>query len=270
LKLDSDKFYMMPLIMGPIGDRKEGMHSVYGKVHIVGFQYLTDADLIESLIPDCYTPAKEPLVGVMFSYYDEIDFMAGQGYNVATVQVAVRFDGEKDHVDGDYPLILLEDHGLPIMTGRELSGIPKVYGDVSQIETLDNGNMRCETSFLGYKLFGLEVGPLKEQNRVVRAAAGKMMSTRPMLGYKYIPSYEGPPDASYPTTLRFELKIDKLWMGKTGSIFFSKLEGELGTTANPMKFARDAIESLVVKEVKQTIQFHGSMVLRNDLSKRLT
>ncbi|MHA2143394.1 MAG: acetoacetate decarboxylase family protein [Candidatus Thorarchaeota archaeon] len=269
MKFDSDKFYMMPLIMGPIGDRKDGMKSVYGKVHSVGFQYLTDPDSIKPLLPDCYTPAQEPLVAVMFSYYDDIDFMAGGGYNVATVQVAVRFDGEEDHVDGDYPLILLEDHGLPIVTGREMSGIPKMFGDIPPIETLADGNMRCETSFLGNTIFGLEVGPLKEQNRVVRAAAARMMNKNPLLGYKYIPSYEGPPDASYPTTLRYELKIDKLWLGKTGSVFYGELEGELRTTANPLKSSIDALKSLVVKEMKQTLQFQGSMVLRNDLSKRL-
>jgi len=269
MKLDPDKFYMMPLIMGPIGDRKEGMQSFYGKVHILGFQYVTEADSITPLLPDCYTVAQEPLVGVMFSYYDGVSFMAGQGYNVAAVRVAARFDGAKDHVDGDYYLILFEDHGLPIVTGRELSGIPKMYGDIPPIETLSNGNMRCQTSFLGNTIFGLEISQLKEQNRAARAAAEKMMNARPMLGYKYIPSYEGPPDVSYPVTLRYEMKIDKLWLGNTGSVFFGELEGLMGTVANPVKNVIEALKSLAVKEVKQTIQLQGSMVLRNDLSQQL-
>ncbi|MFX1563814.1 MAG: acetoacetate decarboxylase family protein [Promethearchaeota archaeon] len=269
MKLDSDKFYMMPLIMGPVGDRKEGMRSFYGKVHSLGFQYLTDADSIIPLLPDCYTVAQEPLVGVMFSYYDGVSFMAGQGYNVASVRVAARFDGKKDHVDGDYYLILFEDHGLPIVTGRELSGMPKMYGDIPPIETLSKGKMRCQTSFLGNIIFGLEIGPLKEQSKNVCEVAEKKMNERPMLGYKYIPSYEGPPDVSYPVTLRYEMKIDKLLLGNTGSVFFGELEGLLKTVANPIKCGIDALKSLVVKEVKQTIQLQGSMVLRNDLSQRL-
>ncbi len=269
MELDPDKIYMMPLIMGPIGDRKEGMRPVYGKVHVVGLQYLTDADAMKLLLPDCYLPAEEPLVTLMFSYYDEVDFMGGRGYNVASVEVAVRFDGEKDHVEGNYGLILLEDHCLPIVTGREQSGIPKMYGDISPIETLPNGHIRCEASFFGNKVLGLELAPLKEQNRVVRAAARRLMNSRPLLGYKYIPSYDGPPDASYPTTLPFELKLDNLWLGKTGEFFIGEPAGELGTTANPVANILNALKSLSVKEVKQTSRIQGSMVLRNDLGKRL-
>jgi hypothetical protein len=69
-------------------------------------------------------------------------------------------------------------------------------------------------------LFGINVGSMKKQNILVRSAAGKRLSKQPLFGYKYVPSLDGPSDAAYPTLFMTDYKVDELWLGKAGNIFF--------------------------------------------------
>jgi len=266
MKIDPSKIYMMPLIMGPIADREKLPSNVYGEVRYLSLQYQTDSDAIQALLPDCYQPAEKPIVTVVFSYCDGVDFMAGGGYWIAAVLVAARFDGDKDHVEGDYVLVMWEDDTFPIITGRELQGIPKFYADISPVKTLPNGHLRCETSLWGHLLLGMDLEPLKKQNAIVRSVAAKRINERPLLGYKYIPSLDGSPDASYPTVLRSDTKLEELWLGKSGQIFFGNaVEADIGVG----KRIVDALKTLPVYQITQTARFRGSQILRNDLCRRL-
>jgi acetoacetate decarboxylase len=262
MKIDPSKRYMMPLIMGSTGDLKH--RSVYGKVEMLGLQYQTDSDAVQPLLPDCYVSAMEPIVTVWFAYYDDVDFMGGRGYRETSIQVAAQFDGEKDRVEGDYVLVMFLDDTIPIISGREIQGVPKLYGDISPAKTLSNNHLRCEISVWRNLIFGIDLDPLKKQNRLVRFATSKKLNNRPLLCYKYIPSYYGPPDASYPTTFISEIKIDQLWLGKTGQIFFgeSSEEGPITTLLN-------ALKSLPIHQITQTFQYSGSLILKNDLARKL-
>jgi len=266
MKIDPSKIYLMPLINGWIGDTGKLSNAGYAEAHSLVLQYQTDSDAIRALLPDCYQPAKEPIVTATFGYYDGADFMAGRGYSIASISVAARFDGQKDHVEGDYVLVMYENETLPIITGRELQGIPKVYADISPIETLPNGHLRCEASLWKQLLFGVDLEPLKEQNILVRSVASKRINARPMLGYKYSPSLEGPPDASYPTILPSETKVKELWLGESGEIFFGDAMESVIIVG---KQVIDALKTLPVRQVTQTARFRGPLVLRNDLCHRL-
>lgn len=266
MKIDPTKIYLMPLIMGSIADKGKLPSNVYGEVQYLSLQYQTDPDAIQALLPDGYQPVEKPLVTVMFGYYESTDFMAGGGYRIASAMVAARFDGEKDHVEGDYVLVMYEDDAFPITTGRELQGIPKVYADISPVKTLHNGHLRCETSLWGHLLFSMDLGPLKQQNVLIRSVATKRINERPLLGYKYIPSLDGPPDVAYPTILRSDTKLEQLWLGKSGQIFF----GDAGEESIGVgKRVVDALKTLPVRQVIQAVRFRGSQVLRNDLCGRL-
>jgi hypothetical protein len=94
MKLDSTGYYRMPLIMGPLWRGKIPQFS-YPQTEVIALQYLTETDAIASLLPDCFKPGKEPIVTVLFGYYNGLYFMAGGGYSVAAVQVSARFDGNK-------------------------------------------------------------------------------------------------------------------------------------------------------------------------------
>jgi acetoacetate decarboxylase len=266
MNIDPSGYYRMPLILGPLFDRDNIPRIDYPEVEILALQYQTDFDAIQKLLPDCYRPGKEPNVTILFSSNNGIEWMAGGGYRLAIVQVAARFDGEHDHVEGDYIPIIFENDTWPILGGREDLGVPKLYSDISPVKTLPNGHLRCEASLWGHLLFGIDLAPLAKQNAIVRLAASKRINERFTLAYKYIPSLDGPPDADYPTISKNDTKIEVLWLGKSGEIYFGNAGVEDIARLVPLV---DAVKALPVRKLTQTLRLRGSMVLRYDISRRL-
>jgi len=83
----------------------------------------------------------------------------------------------------------------------------------------------------------------------------------------YIPALDGPPDADYPTVTRDDVKINNLWMGKEGRIYFgSPTESDIGLVMNVI----EALKALEVVKIERALHFKGSAVLRFDQSHRLT
>lgn len=228
-------------------------------------QYQTTSEAISALLPDCYQPAEKPTVTVAFIYNDGVEFMAGRGYRIATVMVAARYDGEHDSTEGNYVLVMFEDDTLPIVLGREGLGVPKLYSDISPIRTLPNGHLRCEASLWGNLLFGINVGPLVKQDDSVCSAANERPRL-PMLGYKYIPSLDGPPDAAYPISTPSDVKLEQMWLGESGRVFFGDPDY---VDLSFLKRIIDALKTLPVREVTGVSRSRGSSVLRTDLSRRL-
>ena len=265
MEIDPNGYYRMPLIMGPLW-KGENPRLIYSQTEAVAIQYLTDPAAIASLLPVCYKPGKEPQVTVLFAYNNGLDFMAGGGYRLAAVQVSARFDGDQDHVEGDYILVMFEDQTRPIIGGREDLGVPKLYADISSIKVFPDGRLRCEASLWGHLLFALELLLPKKQNSVVRLAANKIINSRPWLAYKYIPSLDGPPDADYPTISKNDTTINDLWFAKSGTLFFGNAETN---DVGHVKTLIDALKTLSVKKIKQALHLRGSAVLRYDLSRRL-
>ena len=145
--------------------------------------------------------------------------------------------------------------------GREFVGIPKLYADISPIRILSNRNLRCDISLWGHLLFGIDLEPLEKQNADVCNAASERATQRPRFGYKYIPSFDGPPDANYPTVFWTDVTIEQLWIGKSAELYFgNQSEKDIGG----IKPVVDALKSLPVRSITQTIHSRGSQVLRYD------
>lgn len=265
MKIDPSKYYNMPLIMGPLHDRKH-LKFNYPQVEVLAFQYLTEPEALADLLPESYHPGKEPLVTVIFAQNNGLSFMAGGGYRLAAFEVSARFDGKQDHVEGDYILVMFENQTRPIIGGREDLGVPKLFADISNIKVLPDGHLRCEASSWGHMLFGLDVPPLKRQSVIVRAVASRQINARPWLAYKYIPSLDGPPDADYPTITRNDTKLEKLWIGRKASLRFGTARYE---DIDALKTLLDALATLTILKPVQVVHFMGSAVLRYDLSRRL-
>jgi hypothetical protein len=119
----------------------------------------------------------------------------------------------------------------------------------------------------GHLLFGIDIAPpLKEQNVLIRKAASHQSNKTPAFGYKYIASLNGPPDADYPTIMWNDTDIDQLRLGKSGELYFGNpTEQDIGY----FKPIVDALKSLPVRSVTQTVHWRGSMVLRNDKNGRV-
>jgi acetoacetate decarboxylase len=136
MDIDTDQVQMMPLIVDPLFSQDARPQYKYSEIDVLAFQFRTDPDAIRAVLPDCYQVGAPPTVTVVFGDYDGVDFMAGGGYRTATFQVAARFDGTTDHVEGDHVLVMLEDKTMPIISGREVIGVPKMFADISPVKTL--------------------------------------------------------------------------------------------------------------------------------------
>lgn len=267
MQIDRTKINLMPLIRGPLWDQKDVPRHVYASVESLMLQYETEPDAIPPLLPEPFKPGKSPIVTVLFNDNNGVDFMAGGGYRFAVVSVAAQFDGEDGHLEGNYVLAMPENRTLPIITGREWLGMPKFFADISSIRIVGDGHLRCETSLWGHLLFGIDIAPpLKAQNTLIRKAASAQSAKTPAFGYKYIASLNGPPDADYPTIMWSDSIIERLQLGKGGEFYFGNpTEQDIGE----FKPIIDALKSLPVRSVKQTVHWRGSMVLRNDKNGRI-
>ena len=254
----------MPQIMGPLTDRKGG--AVYQDVHSITLQYETTSDAIGALLPPCYQPTAKPIVTVSFMYNSGVGFMPSGGYNIAAILVQAQYDGNHDHVQGDYPLVMFENDTIPIIMGRERLGVSKLYADISPAQMLPNGKIRCEASLWGHLLFGIEIGPLAQQDPSVAASSGQDTAQQLILGYKYIPSPEGPPDAAYPICTPNQHSLNQLLLGETGHLFFGNATfNDIGL----LKPLMVRLRTLSARNVVAVSQMRGSSALRVDLSKRL-
>ena len=267
MRIDRSKIYMMPLIGGPLGDVGKAAPQVYQSVESLMLQYETDPEAIPPLLPEPFKPGKSPIVTVLFTDNNGVDFLAGGGYRFGGISVAAQFEGAEGNLEGGYVLVMPENRTLPIIGGREWLGMPKFFTDISPIRRMADGHLRCEVSMWGHMLWGIDIAPpLKKQNVIVRRAAGVRSTKSPSFGYKYISSLDGPPDADYPTVMWTDNSIDYLEFGSSGEVYFGQVtEKEIGD----YKPVVDALKSLPVRKVTQAAYSQGSMVLRNDKNGRL-
>jgi hypothetical protein len=267
MQIDRTKINFMPLIRGPLWGQGNLPKHVYTSVESLMLQYETVSDAIPPLLPEPFKAGKSPIVSVLFNDNNGVDFMAGGGYRLAAISVAAQFDGENGHFEGSYVLVMLENQTLPIITGREWLGMPKFFADISSIRVMENGHLRCEASLWGHLLFGIDIAPpLKEQNVLIRKAASTLSTKTPAFGYKYFASLNGPPDADYPTIMWNDIDMEYLRLGKGGELYFgNQTEKDIGD----FKPVLDALKSLPVRKVEQTVHWRGSMVLRNDKNGRI-
>jgi acetoacetate decarboxylase len=253
---------MNPLIMGSL--------NLYGgipypKREIVTLRYNTNKKAIQNILPDCYT-STDPNVTVSFVYNDGVQDLAYRGYNIATFQVPALYEGEQNTVEGSYSIVMYEDNTTPIIGGREVIGIPKLYSEISPIRLMPDGRLRCEASIYGYLLFGIEVEAGEKQGESVVDAwnAGENVSN--LLGYKYVPSLEGPPDCAYPILTPSEICLKELWNGNEGRLYF----GDVGVyDVGQHSSVVAALKTLEVNKILGVSHSFSSTKLRVDKAYRL-
>ncbi|MFH2112761.1 MAG: acetoacetate decarboxylase family protein [Candidatus Bathyarchaeota archaeon] len=264
MKQDPKKVYIMPLLGGMMLDSDGGV--LYRERQIFALQFLTATSKIEKLLPDCYHPSEKPVVTASFVYNDGVDFLQGRGYRIATVSVSAIHEGKHGVTEGSFIVVMYEDNTMPIIGGRELLGVPKLYGDISDPRIMLDGKIRCEVSLYGNLLFGIEVEPKSKQPEQVIEAMNQNPRGAPMLGYKYIHAMDGEPDCSYPIATPSDTTYKEVWSGQRGRIFYgAPKEEDIGFN----KSILDAIKSLDVKQVLGVSRSYSSNLLRIDLARRL-
>jgi len=205
-RFERGKLYRMPTHFGPSlgprqgpdGRRFENKRSP--RVTTVSVSFLTNEEQLVPLLPEGFDLVDEPMVTVFASYLEDIEWLAGRGYNVLGVTFPVVFHGEQDHVTGDFLSVLWENLADPIITGREDLGFSKLYCEIPEPVELED-QIHCTAGWLGFKFLDLQVRHLKQQTPEEITDFISEQTRDGLLHYKYMPRTGdwGEADAAYAT-----------------------------------------------------------------------
>ena len=144
-QFEPESLYHMPFHFGP---RARKGSALYRDVTTIAISYLTDRERLAAYLPQPFEVGPEPLVTVSYAQNREIDWLAGGCYNLIGVNVSAVFKGEIDCLAGSYCLVMWENLTDPILTGREIQGIPKIYADIPD-HTVCDGIWRTGAGYRG-------------------------------------------------------------------------------------------------------------------------
>ena len=229
--IDPRKSYMMPAHFGPrpFSPKSSGW---YRDVTSMTAAFLTDRDKLATYLPAPYEVADEAVVTVTYACNKQVDWLAGHGYNLVAVSAAVVFRGERETLAGNYCLVMWENLADPILTGRELQGIPKIYADIEDYSIID-GRWHAGASHFGHKIMDILASDLREPTpqeveTYAQATAGR---DNPM-AWRFLPGIGGfGQSINEPTTFPSETILTETLVGQ-GRVDWQHLTWE----QNPTQF----------------------------------
>lgn len=265
--LDPTRSYMMPAHFGPkyTGRKATGW---YHDVTMMIVPYLTEPEKLADYLPAPFEVAEEPVVTVIYARNRDIDWLAGRGYNLISVNASVVFRGEDRDITGTYTLVMWENLTDPILAGRELQGIPKIFADIPDHE-IQGGEWRCHASHFGHRIMDMKIGDLRapspeEIDFFQKAQEGK---DNPM-AWRYMPAIGGfGTSISEPTLFPSETQYEDVMIGH-GELAWNQLSWE----QNPTQFhIVNALEELPVLEYLPALVAKGkaNLIVPGKFSKSL-
>lgn len=244
--------YQMP---AHFGNRLPGKATArYLDVTTIGVTYLTDPDKLIQYLPEPFEVGREPLVTVFYGWNRQVEWLAGGGYNLLGVNANVKFNGKVDQLEGGYCLVLWENATDPILTGRELQGIPKIYADIDD-HTVLRGVWQASASHRGHKIVDMTVQDLtpfsaEQIEQYKRGSAGANW-----MGWKYIPNTGRPGAAvSHATLFPTSASPQRAWIGK-GEVVWNRLTWEQNPTQAHIV---NALEGLPILEYRAAFVSEGA------------
>ncbi|WP_237444831.1 acetoacetate decarboxylase family protein [Sinobacterium norvegicum] len=244
----------MPAHFGPryIGEKSSGW---YHDVTMMMVSYRTDREKLAAYLPAPFEVAEEAIITVYYACNKQVDWLAGHGYNMLGVNASVVYQGEKEQLKGSYSLVIWENLTDPILAGRELQGIPKIFADIPDHSVLNN-DWQCNASHFGHKIIDLGITDLQPVSAADIAAQQEANadSDNPM-GLRYMPAIGGfgPPAINQAVTFPSKSEFSEAYIG-TGHIDWQQLTWE----QNPTQFhIVNALKDLPVLEMLPAIVTRG-------------
>jgi acetoacetate decarboxylase len=253
-KIDPDQSYMMPIHFGPrlMGEKVTGW---YHDVTMMIVSYLTDRKKLETYLPPPFEVAKEPIVTVTYACNKKIDWLAGHGYNLISVDTSVVFNGQEDKLAGNFILVLWENLTDPILTGREMRGLPKIYADIPDHRIMAD-EWRTNASHFGHKILDISVSNLKMSTSGDVESGQKVRNDKDnWMGWRFLPDVNGFGQTVNEATLYpSESVYEEIWIGE-GKIEWNRLTWE----QNPTQYhIVNALADLPIFEHRPAIMTKGS------------
>jgi acetoacetate decarboxylase len=252
-----ESFYMMPFHFGPRAGKGSAR---YGDITTIAVSYLTDRRMLSEYLPEPFEVGPEPWVSVSYSMNREVAWLAGGGYNLIGVNVSAVFKGQVDHLTGSYCLVIWENLTDPILTGREIEGMPKIYAEIPD-HTIFDGVWSACAGYRGHKIVDLSIKDLQPLPNDQVKEIEKISREGNWMGWKYIPKIGKPgAEVSHATLFPTNSTIDQIWTG-SGEVKWNRLTWE----ENPTQFhIVNALEKLPILEYRSAVVQKGSSNLRVD------
>jgi hypothetical protein len=249
-----DECYMMPAHFG--GYKFDPGVKATMAATTLSISYETDGEQLVNYISEGFE-LLAPEVQVSFSQLTEVDWLGGRSYNLIGVTAPVRFHGKSDQLVGVYPLVLWENKTEPILTGREQTGIPKIYADIEDLQIWKpyygttaswRGNAFLTMNFKATgPITGQELDRLKSQS-----------ASMDFLGWRYVPKV-GAPGAELSQFVLFpqSMEVETAQQG-TGSLSWM----EQTVAQNPVQYRIiNSLASLKIVKITQAVLMKGLLVL---------
>lgn len=253
---DPNERYMMP---GFFGGRPLGKSSArYNDVTNLIISYLTDPEKLSRYIPEPFEVGELPVVTVAYACNKQVEWLAGRSYNLIGVNASVKFNGQQDQLEGGLTLVMWENLTDPILTGREIQGIPKIYADIPDHQVI-NGDWHVNASHFSNRILEMSARDLRtptaaEIETLQAATEGKDN----WMGWKYIPTPEGSgASLSHATLFPSKADITEIWLAE-GEVSWEHLTWE----QNPTQFhIVNALADLPIEAYLFTVITKGSVDL---------
>jgi acetoacetate decarboxylase len=253
---DPDQRYLMP---GHFGPRPRGKgKGYYHDVTTMNISYFTDRQKLAAHLPEPFEVGEEPVLSVIYLMNREIDWLAGHSYNLIAVNASVVFNGEVDQLAGFYTLVMWENLTDPILTGREIQGIPKIYADIPD-HSMSGGIWRATAGHFSHKIVDLTIKDASiPKTEEVEKWQKEMKGKDNWMGWRYFPKVGGVGTSmSEPTLFPIENNVREAWVGQ-GEVVWQHLTWE----QNPTQFhIVNALAALPNLEYRQAVVTKGSMNL---------
>lgn len=265
---DPPKSYMMPTFFGPrySGEKSTGW---YRDVTAMTVAYETDRAKLQKLLPEGFTASDPAIITVTYACNKDIDWLAGRGYNLIGVHASVSFTGNHDQLTGQLALVMWEDLCDPIITGRELQGIPKLYATIPEHKIL-TGQWLAHAEHFDNPIVKISISDLTSVplDQVEASRAQTQENQNPM-GYRYIPGMLGYGEGfGHPTHFPSENHLTEVQLG-TPRVAWSTLTWE----QNPTQFhIVNALAELPIEDYVAGIVTRGStnLILPDRLPRALS
>jgi len=205
--------YVMPAHFGPrkLEPKASGW---YRDVTMMIVSFVTDREKLSAYLPEPFEVAELPIVTITYACNKQVDWLAGRGYNLLSVNAAAIYHGKEETMEGNFNLVMWENLTDPILTGRELQGIPKIYADIEE-HTKTDGKWKTSARHFGNKFFDMNLAQLREPTteEVALGEAMRVGKDNPM-AWRYMPGISGFGTAiSEPTTFPSQTEIKEALVG---------------------------------------------------------
>jgi acetoacetate decarboxylase len=236
----------------------------YDDVTGLVIRYLTDRDKLEQYIPEDFKLI-EPEVGIYMSKCRGVQWMSGGYYNLIMCAAPVQYLKAKEPMYGMYALVVWEDKTAPILGGREETGVPKVFADISDFYEY-GPFVTTHASHEGRCFLELEFTKEGELTEADISEANKDDAPLNQFGWRYIPNI-GKPGAALSEIVVYPQQKTTLsgWKG-TGKITWTPINPAF----HPAQFhIIDAMATLPIREYRQARFTKQINNLRGDLARTL-